>query len=82
MIIKLVKIDYYKCVFCFSFQLLNYPRDWMSERANLTSWNKNQWTMARFEVLTAVKVRCQDTYNDSDGDRGIKDVFCYAYKIY
>ena len=54
----------------------------MSARANLTSWNKNQWTMARFEVLTAVKVRCQDTNNDSDRDRGIKDVFCYAYKIY
>ena len=54
----------------------------MSARANLTSWNKSQWTMARFEVLTAVKVRCQDTNIDSDGDRGIKDVFCYAYKIY
>ena len=26
-------------------------------------------------------MRFQDTNNDSDGDRGIKDVICYAYKI-
>ena len=32
--------------------------------------------------LSAAKVRCKDTNNDSDGDRGIKDVFYYAYKIY
>ena len=25
---------------------------------------------------------CHDTNNDSDRDWGIKDVFCYAYKIY
>ena len=27
-------------------------------------------------------MRCKDSNNASDGDRGIKDVFCYAYKIY
>ena len=73
---------------------MNYPRDLISARINLTSWNKTQWSKARFEVLIAVKVWdvnimcylllkwvCQDTNNDSDGEWGIEVVFCYAYKI-